>query len=388
MRILRVFFSGVPGTARPWALFDDGRLVEHGHGKAPPADRVEAVLAADAVRVAALQLPPLPRSRVAAAAAYALEDRIAAPEHVAVVVGPQRDDGRVLAAVASRDTVEPLLHASPPFSRAIAEAELATPAQGWRWCQGERSAFVRMADGAAFAVSVPGDDALPPELAHALLQAAREGRAPEEVVADRRTSPEALAEWSRTTGVRFVAGTPWQWEHAPAASFANAIDLLEGLRRRDERPVERPRLTTALALLGAALALHVVATLATWGWTLLGVANAERDLVPIARAAGAASATPKSAAGDIARLHADARHRAGLAAPHDAMPVLARAAPAFAALPAGALKAATWSAGAWTVELAPLDEATLGDFVARLAGAGLVPLTARTASGIRARIAP
>jgi hypothetical protein len=70
------------------------------------------------------------------------------------------------------------------------------------------------------------------------------------------------------------------------------------------------------------------------------------------------------------------------------MPLLARAAPALAALPPGALRTATWTAGAWTLELAPLDETVLAGFMQRLAGAGLSSLQARTASGVRARVTP
>ncbi len=90
----------------------------------------------------------------------------------------------------------------------------------------------------------------------------------------------------------------------------------------------------------------------------------------------------------LQRLHADARHRAGLDAPNDAMPLLARAAPALAALPSGALRTATWTGGAWTLELAPLDEATLSGFMQRIDAAGLSSLHAKTASGLRARVTP
>jgi len=69
------------------------------------------------------------------------------------------------------------------------------------------------------------------------------------------------------------------------------------------------------------------------------------------------------------------------------MPLLARAAPALAALPAGSLKSATYRAGAWTVDLAPQDEAASAALRERLEGAGLHVVQAPTASGLRARIA-
>ena len=388
MRVLRVYVSAGPHRGE-WALFDaSGHAVEQGAGPRPPCDAVEAVIDADAVRIIALRLPPMPRSRVATAAAYALEDRVATPDQVAIGVGPQRADHSVLAVLAARELVAPLAAAHPPIRRAIAEPELAAPVDGWRWCETDHAGFVRTSDGAAFAVSRSSGVDLPPELAHALAQAAREGHAPTRVVVDRVADPTMLADWSRSSGVAFVAGDPWRWRNAPESAFTSAIDLLGGLRVDDEAARPRPRTTPAWTMLAAAGVLHVAGTLATWGWTHVRLANLERDLVPIAQAAGASSATPQTAAADIQRLHANARHRAGLAAADDALPVLARAAPALAALPAGVVRSAVWNAGGWTVELAPVDEGIVAPFIDRLAGAGLTPLHARTAAGVRARISP
>jgi hypothetical protein len=245
---------------------------------------------------------------------------------------------------------------------------------------------VRSQDGAAFSVSRTVGDALPPELSHALLQAARDGAAPREVVVDREASETSLANWSRSTGVRFVAGAPWRWDEVDNAAFASAIDVLRRLRAQSRPAVAAPRFTVALGLLAAALVLHVIATLATFGWTEMQLANLARDLVPIARELGVSGATPRTAMADIARVHVEHRHRAGLAARNDAMPLLARAAPALAALPKGALRTATFNGGAWTLEFGPLDEATLAALVERLAAAGLAPLHARTNAGVRARI--
>jgi hypothetical protein len=343
------------------------------------------------VRVAALALPPLPPSRVAAAAAYALEDRLATPaDAAAIAVGERGRDGRVLAVVVARDFAMALLGVTPAFARAIAEPELAAPSRGWRWCESEHSAFVRTEDGSAFAVSRSADPALPAELEHALARAAHAGGAPDEVSVERVVEPTRLAEWTRATGVPFRAAAPWRWDLASADAFAGAVDVLSPLRRPAPGAAARSGtgLRIAAGTLAAAGVLHVAATLVTWGWSAVEIANVRRDLVPVAVQAGATGATPQTAAADIARVHAEARHRAGLAAPGDALPVLARAAPALAALPPGALKTATWNGGAWTLELAPLDDAALTALVERLADAGLAALHARTASGVRARVAP
>jgi hypothetical protein len=395
VRTLRILLPAPPDPAREdaWALVDgNGRVVERGRGAPstwPAADRREAVIAAEAVRIASLSLPPLPASRVAAAAAYALEDRLATPaDQVAIAVGERRDDGRIVATVIARDLALALQRVVPPFSRAIAEPALAVADDGWHWCESEDSAFVRTDDGGGFAVSRSLNGALPVELAHALGQAARAGRSPAEVVADRASDEASLAAWTRESGVPFRAGTPWRWESAPAAASASACDLLQAVRRAPDsaQSSKRTHYSAAIGMVLAALGVHIVATLGTWAWQELQLSRMANALVPIARQAGAADATVANASSQIARLHADARHRAGLAAPLDAMPMLARAAPALASLPAGALKTATWSGGAWTLELTALDEATLARIAARLAEAGIGMLHAQTASGVRARL--
>jgi hypothetical protein len=389
MNTLRVRLESPPDLARadPWVLVDDhGRALGSGIDtpqRWPATDRRVAVLAADAVRVLALQLPPLPASRVAAAAAFALEDRLATPLDDAIVaVGPRREGEPVVAIVAGRALAAALAAAQPRFDRAIVEAQLPAEVQGWGWYESRTGGFVRAGDGSAFAVGVAADPALPPELLTALRQAARAGTAPEQVVAARPADTALLAAWTREGGVTFVAGDPWRWESAPASAFATAIDLLAPARAARAASTQRESslLPTALALAAFAAVLHLAATAATWGWRKVEVARSERALEGIARELGA------TAPAGIARAHADARHRSGRAAPSDALPLLARAAPALAALPAGALRTATYGQGAWTLELAKVDEAALAALRDRAGSAGLTVVHAPTASGVRARI--
>jgi len=90
----------------------------------------------------------------------------------------------------------------------------------------------------------------------------------------------------------------------------------------------------------------------------------------------------------IAKRYAEARHRAGLAAPADALPLLSRAAPALAALPTGTLKSATYSDGRWTFDFSKLDAGAADRLQRQLAGAGLSTLAATNPSGSRMRVAP
>ena len=389
MKTLRVRLDAPPDPARadPWVLVDpDGNELARGVDppqRWPVAERRVAVLAAEAVRVVALRLPPLPALRVAAAAAYALEDRLAAPLDDAVVaVAPRRGSEPVIAVVAGRALAGALAVADPRFDRAIAEPQLAAAEQGWGWFDSAIGSFVRDGDGGAFAVSPAVDPALPAELAAALRQAARAGTAPERVVAHRPADAGLLAAWTRESGVPFVAGAAWQWTSAAPAAFTAAVDLLAPARAAHAAPGQRKAslLPAAVALLALAGGLHLAATAGTWAWHKVELARAERTLAAIAQEVGG------SVPDDIARIHAEARHRTGRAAPTDAMPLLARAAPALAALPAGALRTATYAQGAWTVDLARVDDATLAGLRERAGSAGLAVVHAPTASGVRARI--
>lgn len=396
MRILRILLDAPldPSHAFAWASFDgNGRWLGSGRDAPanwPAADRREAVVDADSTRIVVMGLPPLPRERLVAAATFALEERIATPPDAASVVVGERDaSGRVRTIVLPREIADALATAVPPFARAIAEAELVATPDGWHWCESERVAFVRTHEGEAFAVSRASEATLPPELALALAQARREGRAPRSVVADREASPALLDDWQAQTGIAFTAGDPWRWEAAQASLFDGATDLMPSLARRRDATAPSGRIPFAFAAGVAALALavHVLAAAGTWAWQRMSLAQLRGTQVDIAQRAGVTDATPDTAAAALARRHAQARHRAALPAPDDAMPLLARAAPAIAALPSNALKTAAWSGGAWTLELGPLDDAAVTAFSERLSAAGVTALHARTAAGIRARVA-
>src|SRR5437868_5120334 len=160
MNTLRVLLASPPSRSRPvpWALFDDaGRCVEQGNDPSdawPRSAGREAVLAADLVRIVALKVPPMPPARLAAAAAFALEDQLATTgEAPTIAVSPQQGDGTVLACIAARDAISAVVTWEPPFDRVIAEPALAPLHAGWTWyASAAQSGFVRRSDGSAFAV--------------------------------------------------------------------------------------------------------------------------------------------------------------------------------------------------------------------------------------------
>jgi len=399
MTVLRVLLSAPPAAnrAEAWARSDDGgRVVERGvdtPDRWPAASRREAVLAAGLVRVIALALPPMSPARLASAAAYALEDRLAATGAAAAIgVSAPRADGSVLAAVTAQATLDAVAAHAPRFARIVAEPALAPVSSGWTWCaSGASGGFVRTADGSAFAVGVaPAGGVLPPELVAALAQAPRGGGAPASVVVTQPCTDALLAQWRASTGVAFERGEPWRWDDAPESAYAAAPDLLRAPEIAAPARGAALRLwKPAAAIALAAVALHVVATIAQWSWLRIDAWRSGERIVALAQGAGVAdAATPDAALRALARRDAELRHRAGLAAASDAVPLLARAAPALAALPAAAVKSATFADGAWTFELATLDDAARAALDRRMQDNGLTALQARTAAGARMRVTP
>ena len=400
MTVLRALLTGAPAADRveAWALFDAaGTCVRTGYDTSaawPTADEVEFVLSAAQVRVARIALPPLPPSRVADAARFSLEDQLAASDgtqHIAV--STQARDGGVRVAVASRSLLTSISTSHTGVARIIAEPELARPAADWTWCARDADAagFVRRPDGSAFPIDAPPrDGALPPELVLALGQARRGGSGPSRIVADAPFAASSLSRWQQETGVNFEPGTPWHWEAAPPNLFADAIDLLPGPGPDPAASRTSPArlFVPALVLASAALFIHVVATVGEWSSLRYDAWRAKREWIAVSAEAGVppgAGVNLVAARAALVRRYAALRHAQGLPAPDDALPLLARATPALAALPAGAVKSATYADGHWTLDLARPDPAVIADLDTRLRAAGVPALVASSAAGTRVR---
>ena len=404
LRILLAAADAVDASV-PWALFDAaGARVDSGQGppaRWPRADTLEVVLAASQVRLASVQLPPVPPARVAAAAAFALEDQLAGPaDEQWLAAGAQQPGGRVVVVVAARSLVAALRSRAADtglplrLTRVLAEPELAPASTAACWCvPADREAgagFVRLPDGSAFPVdAAPPDGTLPPELVLAL---ARVAAPPAALHVAAAASDDALARWSTTAGLPCVRAEPWQWHAASPAAFAAATNLLQGEMAPTPAPQPGARaraFAPALWLAAAALALHVAATVGDWAWWRVDAWRTARAWTALATAAGvpaAAAGTPALAQAHLARRYAELRHAQGLPAPNDAVPLLARAAPALAGLPAGTLKSATYADGHWTLDLQRAEPPLIRDLDARLRRAGTPAIIATTPAGARLRI--
>jgi len=401
MTTLRVLLAAPPSPHRAdaWGLFDAaGNCVRDGVDRPaawPAADNVEFVLAAAQLRIASVKLPPMPASRVAGAAGFALDDQLAGPAHShQLAASRQAPDGRVRVVVVARALVEGIARDRGDLARIVAEPELATPIAAWRWCAGEsdREGFIRCPNGSAFPVDAPPRaGALPAVLTLALAQARREGAAPAQVRVDAACTDGALEGWQRETGIAFVRGTPWRWQDAGAAAFAEAIDVLPGAPAAESAARERVRgrvFAPALWLAGAALAVHLGGTVFEWASLRLEAWRGEREWASLAATAGivpdaATGALPARAA--LAHRYAELRHAHGLPAPDDALPLLARAAPALSALPPGVVRSATYADGHWTLDLARADAGVIAAVDGRMRAASVPVLVATSAAGARLR---
>jgi GspL periplasmic domain len=201
-----------------------------------------------------------------------------------------------------------------------------------------------------------------------------------------------LAQWTNECGITFVRAAPWRWDLATPDRFAAAPEFRVG-EFADSASVEPARIARlfrpARNIAVIAIVLMVGATIVQWALLKIDVWRASRSITALAREAQLPDpGSPDAAARAIAKRHADLRHRLGQTAPGDALPLLARAAPALAALPANALKSATYSDGAWTIELGSVDSTSLSSVDRALTSAGVTALQAKTAGGYRMRLSP
>ncbi|HEX3632717.1 MAG TPA: type II secretion system protein GspL [Casimicrobiaceae bacterium] len=402
MTMLRVLLDAAPAAERAadWALFAvSGRLVRTGRGRPsewPPRDRTEAVIAAACGRLVTLTLPPLPPPRVAAAAAYALEDQLAgAPEDSHAAFGPQAADGTVRGAIVSASWMRAFAAGSQRagirWDRVVLESDLARPpASGWCWCASSISdaGFVVTDRGASIGVGAARDAGIPSELALAITAAGQ--HAPRVVRVDiGGIAPDRLAQAQAQTGVAFTAGTPWRWLEATPQAFASAVDLAT---TGADAGAPSPRSTAmrlfrpALVIAALALGIHVMATLGQWAWLQWQIRAVQRDLVALAQIAAPDSAATMPPLQAIGRREAELRHRAGLPARDDFIPLLARAAPALATLPADSVRSLRYADGHIVLELQKSDAAQTARVQRELQARGLTAIAAATATGARLRL--
>jgi type II secretion system protein L len=402
MSTLRVYLDAPPDASRDmdWALFDAaGHVLRTGRGRRadwPAAEALEAVIAASHGRLVTLTLPPLPAARTAAAVGFALEDQLAgAPEDNHIALGTQGADGKVRVAIVAEAWMHAFMAASARagirWRRIVLESDLAQPPTGgWCWCAPglDRAGFVRTADGATLAVGPAMGNTPPAELVLAI--AGSQAQRPRQIRADvAGITPALLAQAGQATAVEFAAGTPWRWSAAASGAYQAAIDLQTSAHtgvvaapKVDVVQLLRP----ALWIVACVLGIHILASVGQWLWLEWQTTQAQRELTALAQSSAPEEAANAAPATAITRRDAALRHRAGLVADDDALPLLARAAPALATLPPGAIRSLRFADGHVLFELQKLDPAQPARVQLELQRAGLVAIAAPTATGARLRV--
>lgn len=404
MTTLRVWLEAAweRSRAAPWVLVSvTGDALSTGNTPAfgwPGHDHLEFVIAASQTRIIPVRLPPVATARTAAAVRFAIEDQIVGGDAGAhVAVSGQRRDGVVLATLVPLEMMASLANRGGTLAklrRVIAEPELAAPYPEplWRWCRetDADSGFVRLPDGTAFPVGMPdAEGRLPPELRFALTQriAAAAGRP--EVRVEWPVPAHELARFEQEAEVAFVAGAPWRWD---AADPAQATNLLQGdfaLSLPTSRLAAGRVFVPALVLLGFAAAFHVLATLGHWVVLKSDAWSASNQWGSLALSAGLANAesdSPQTVRAALQRRHAEILHSHRMPTVDDALPLMARASPAVARLPQGAVKRAVYADTHWTLEIAAADAAALGDLQARLRQANVDAIVVTVPGGARVRL--
>jgi hypothetical protein len=390
--MLLVYLAEPPASARaiPWVRVDArGEAVARGEARGvqwPQDDETVVVLAPSQARLVALDMPPMSRDRLERAVRLALDDAIASNADDTAIAIADPHDGNLLVALASRTTIDSLDRAARRV-RIVPEAALAPTLAGWTWCRPAGGMpFVRRDDGSAFTVSEPVAAELPPEIGVALKQA----RTPQTIHCAFACTANDRAQWAAASGATFVPAPPWRYEQAARAAIARAPDFARrpGREAAAASSSSSRAFRPALILAGLALVVHLAGLAVTRASLAVENARLSRAIVDEAASLPDADATtPERAAAAIARAAAERRHAAGRAAPSDALPLLARAAPVLRTLPAGTLRSAHYATDAWTLEFGTLDRQSLSRVSRALADAGLDVLAAPVSAGTRMRVA-
>jgi general secretion pathway protein L len=308
--------------------------------KLPPAEEVIVVLPVGRVGFVRAQLPAGPPAKLAKLAPFAIEDLIvSAPEDVHAVVLDEARDGTRLIAVLDREwltsAVRLLEDADIAPDRAIVESALVGGEPGtWTVIWSERGGFA-VVDGIEAIMLDRSVDGRPPlALKLAVDERGARGAGPRAVrvlLADEDDSVD-LAKWSESLHVPVTVDGRWESEKIDARTAA-CPDLLPSAYRGAWTSSEwLTRLKPAAILVGAILALNVLMTVGDWARLAYEARDLRAGMESAFRKAFPDAKSVVDPALQMRRNFADLRRAAGEADASDLVPMLAKLAPALAAI--------------------------------------------------------
>jgi general secretion pathway protein L len=360
----------------------------------PAADEVAVVLPAARMAFARARLPHGPVAKLARLAPFAIEDAIApSPESVRTALVRHLGDGEWLVAVLDRswfdDALAALADEGAEPDRVIAESALVPYVPGaWSAVWHGAGGFVVIDDAEAIALDATVDARAP--LALKLAADERRGRAdaPQSVrvFTARGAEPPDLARWSDALHVPVAAAGPWRPESIDARAIA-AVDLrAEGTDAMLREHGRLARLRPAALVAAIVLGVHGLLTVGDWLRLRFEAAGLRAAAEANYRTAFPDARTVVDPALQMARGVAGLRRAAGEPDPADALPLLARLAPALQAADVRP-QALKYERGQIELELVLPAGASREALAARLRTPGLAVRVERVTSGAGGAVA-
>jgi general secretion pathway protein L len=340
--------------------------------------------------ITTVQLPRAGARRSKALLAYAVEDQ--------TVSEPSENEVSWLGAAGDADVVSVLdrkqlglwreaLEAAGLSVSSVSSESLLVPRSDQRWsCVLDgREGFVRTGDFEA-SVTDSGDRDSPPLALCLLVEAARARDALPQGVDVYARAPEAKPDfeaWQRTLGVQVRPAPHWDWRTASEAG-----PNVANIRARWTLPSGVARkLRPAALIAGAAIALHVFASVADWARLAAEQRSLRAQMEARFRSMFPDALAVADPALQMRRKLAEARRAANQPDDGDFSVMVARIAPALKALPAGSVRTLSYENGRITLEIAD-DGSDLASRISKqLAQAGLKVTTLPPAGGGRRTIA-
>jgi len=190
-------------------------------------------------------------------------------------------------------------------------------------------------------------------------------------------------------GARGSAHEQWDWRAADESALGTAVNLLSGEFAADAAAPTAPlwrRLRPAMWIAGTALALHVVASAGEWVTLMWRTRTLQQDMRTLYQNAFRDAPLAGPPEQEFTGRYTLARHARGEAAPDDALPLLARAAPVMRQLALPAWRTLAYGDRALTLEFPRVAPDTMRALQVALHQVEVACLAADFEGGTRLRL--
>lgn len=385
MTLLRIYCPASSGPqAEPpahcqWALLNGHGAAVTGEGRLADlprqAERVQLVLPAAQVLIVRARIPAGARRRAGSLLAFAVEEKMAGEPDANQVSWLGSAGESDLLAITSKQDLERWQHALDAVGMRVDEVQCETlllPLETGEWslAWNGREGYLRSGEFEGGATDC-GDHTSPPLSLRLLLDEAKARGATPAAIALYMTAPDEtpdIAAWQRELGVNLRLAGTWDWRSAPSDA---GVSLVQPRRRWRFVPGAAKRLRPAAWILGAALALHAVALIASWTLLASEQRSLRQQMETRFRTAFPDALAVTDPALQMRRKLAEARHNAGMSDDGDFLPMIEQLSAATGALPAGTLQVVSYESGRMTLEFAAGQAEAARRIAALLIQAGL-----------------